>query len=121
MITISQVKDERWNMLYSKGNKIYLYVAPLKSTRELCKIKDDDIYIKRLNKHIFRKLNAYWFNYSLLKLLPDETKIYLKQEDKSVLKTTPQDILHKWKFLNFWMSWFEKQVFLPINNFIPLS
>lgn len=120
MITISQQKDEKWNMLYSKGDKIYLYVAPLKSTRELCKIKDNDIYISRKNKHIFRKLNAYWFNYNLIRFLPESSKIYLKQEDKSVLTTTPNDILHKWQFLNFWMVWFEKQVFLPIKDFSPL-
>ena len=120
MQEISQI-DERWNKLYSKGDKIYLYVAPLKSTRELCKVKDWEIHIKRLNKHIFRKLNAYGFNYNLMRFLPDDTRILLKQEDKSVLRTTPKDIISKWQFLSFWMQGFEKQVFLPIKDFIPLS
>lgn len=117
MIQISQ-KDENWNMIYSKWDEIYLYIAPLKSTRKLCKVKNWQIFIRRLNKHIFRKLNAYWFNYSLLKFLPDDTEIYLKQENKSILKTTAWEILKKWVFLNFWMQWFEKQVFMKISDFI---
>lgn len=118
MLQISQ-KDERWNMIYSKWDKVFLYVAPLKSTRELCKEKDWKICINRKNKHIFRKLNAYGFNYTLMKFLPDDIVILLKQEDKSVLKTTPYDVLHKGKFLDFWMQGFEKQVFLSIKDFLP--
>lgn len=120
MITIPKQVDESGNMLYSKDDKIYLYVAPLKTTRELCKIKNDEIHIVRKNKHIFRKLNAYGFNYNLIKLLPIDTKINLKQQDKTILRTNPYDILHKWQILNFWMSWFEKQVFLRIQDFYSL-
>ena len=120
MLQISQI-DEKWNKIYSEWNKIYLYIAPLKSRRELCKVKDDDIYIERKNKHIFRKLNAYGFNYTLMKFLPKESKIYLKQEDNSVLITNSEDVISKGQFLNFWMQWFEKQVFLPIKDFNPLT
>jgi len=119
MLTISQ-KDSKWNMLYSKWDDIFLYIAPLRTTRRLCKVKNWEVLINRLNKHIFRKLNAYWFNYSLMKLLPPEMKVKVKQEDKTELTTNVRNILSRGRILWFWMQWFELQVFLPRDEFLTL-
>lgn len=114
-----EIKDKNWNMIYQKDRSIYLYLKDKQETRKLGAISPKgELFIRRFNKHIFRKLDAYWFNYNLMKLLSPEMKVIVKQEDWSELYTTVQDILQKWNAKQFIQEWFELQIFLPRNLFI---
>lgn len=114
-----EIKDKNWNMIYQKDKSIYLYLKDKQQTRKLWAISPKgELFIRRFNKHIFRKLDAYWFNYNLMKLLNPEMKVIVKQEDWSELHTTVQDILLKWNAKQFIQEWFELQIFLPRNLFL---
>lgn len=118
MFTLTEIKDAFWNMLYQKDKSIYLYLKEKGETRKLWAISPRwELFIRRFNKHIFRKLDAYWFNYNLLKVLSPDMKVIVKQEDWSQLYTTVKDILTKWNAKQFLQEWFELQIFLPRNLF----
>jgi len=113
-----EIKDRLWNMIYQKDKSIYLYLKDKQETRKLWAISPRwELFIRRFNKHIFRKLDAYGFNYNLLKILNPEMKVIVKQEDWSELHTTVMDILEKWNAKQFVQEWFELQIFLPRNLF----
>lgn len=116
---LTEIKDRLWNMIYQKDKSIYLYLKDKWETRKLWAISPKgELFIRRFNKHIFRKLDAYGFNYNLLKILPPDMKVIIKQEDWSELHTTVMDILTKWNAKQFIQEWFELQIFLPRNLFL---
>lgn len=113
-----EIKDKNGNMIYQKDKSIYLHLKDKWETRKLWAISPKgELFIRRFNKHIFRKMDAYGFNYHLLKMLDPEMKVIIKQEDWSELHTTVKDILQKWDAKQFIQEWFELQIFLPRNLF----
>lgn len=115
---INETKDKFGNMIYQKDSSIYLYLAENQQTRKLWAISPRwELFIRRFNKHIFRKLDAYWFNYNLLSQLPPDMKVIVKEEDWTLLNTTVQDILTQWNAKQFIQEWFELQIFLPRTLF----
>lgn len=113
-----EIKDKNGNMIYQKDKSIYLYLKDKQETRKLWAISPKgELFIRRFNKHIFRKLDAYWFNYNLMKLLSPEMKVIIKQEDGSELYTTVWDIIAKGDCKQFVQEWFELQIFLARNLF----
>lgn len=114
-----EIKDKNGNMIYQKDKSIYLYLKDKWQTRKLWAISPRwELFIRRFNKHIFRKLDAYWFNYSLMKILNPEMKVIVKQEDGSELYTNVETILTAWDCKQFVQEWFELQIFLPRNLFV---
>lgn len=111
-----KAEDRLGNKLYQSWWAVFLFLS-WKGTRKLWDIFEWDLYVKRKNKHIFAKLNAYWFNNMLLLSLDPDKKIYLQQEDKSVLEITVKQAIDKWKYMNFSKDWFELQKFVPITEF----
>lgn len=115
----TDIKDKYGNMIYEKNRSIFLYLKDRGETRKLWAISPKwELFIRRFDKHIFRKLDAYWFNYSLLKRLNPEMRVVVKEEDGTLLNTTAQDILQKWDNKRFVSDWFELQIFMPRNLFL---
>ena len=111
---LTEIKDNKWNMIYSKEGSIYLFLKDKGETRKLGSINQKwELFIRRFNKHIFRKLDAYGFNYNLLKALNPETIVVVKEESGNILRTTVMDILQKWNAKQFIQEGFELQIFLP--------
>ena len=114
-----QLTDKNGNKIYSKENSIYLYLKDKNETRKLWAVNSEKaFFVRRYNKHIFRKLDAYGFNYHLMKALCPTTKVIVKQEDWSELHTTVEIILTAWDCKQFSNEGFELQVFLPRNLFV---
>lgn len=113
---IPLAEDKLWNKIYQSWWAVFLFLS-WKGTRRLWEIYEWDLYVKRKNKHIFNKYNAYWFNNMLLRKLDPAKKIFLQQEDKSVLEITVWKAIEKWKYMNFVKDWFELQLFVPIQEF----
>lgn len=119
MFRLAEIKDKFWNMLFQRDKNIYLYLKDKKETRKLWAISDEnELCIMRTNKHIFRKLDAYWFNYNLMKILNPNMKVIVRQEDWSRLYTNVETILKVGDCKQFAQEWFELQVFLPRNLFV---
>lgn len=114
-----QITDKNGNRIYQSENSIYLYLRDKGETRKLWAINSKwAFFVRRYNKHIFRKLDAYGFNYNLMKVLNPEMKVIVKQEDWSELHTTVETILTAWDCKQFAQEWFELQIFLPRNLFL---
>lgn len=112
------ITDKMGNQIYEKENSIYLYLKEKWETRKLGAINTrGELFIRRYNKHIFRKLDAYGFNYHLMKALAPDMKVVVKQEDWSSLRTTVMDILLKGNAKQFIVDGFELQIFLPRKDF----
>lgn len=76
-----------------------------------------DTYFKKVKPehHKFKKLNSIGFNYELIK---SGKFYYVKVEfGKDILQTTRLFILHFGKVQTFYKQSFEKQIFLPIEEF----
>lgn len=115
---LKETKDKFGNMIYQKDQSIYLYLVENQQTRKLWAISPRwELFIRRFNKHIFRKLNAYWFNYNLLTQLSPDMKVIVKEEDWTILETTVHEILTQWNAKQFIQEWFELQIFLPRTLF----
>jgi hypothetical protein len=74
------------------------------------------IEMKRIKaKHLFRKFDAYGFNYKILK----ETKLFdtIRLTDDNTTWVIPvSQILEKGKILNFDSAGFELQIFMPLEE-----
>lgn len=113
-----EIKDKNGNQIYQKDSSIYLYLKDKGETRKLWAMNGRwEFFVRRYNKHIFRKLDAYGFNYHLMKVLSPKTKVIVKQEDWSELHTTVEIILLAGDCKQFAQEWFELQIFLPRNLF----
>lgn len=100
-------------MIYQKDNSIYLYLKDKQQTRKLWSISPRwELFIRRFNKHIFRKLNAYWFCYNLLTQLSPDMVVIVKEEDWTQLETTVWYILQNGDAKQFVSDGFELQIFL---------
>ena len=122
---LSEVKEDRyWNKLYLQKDKILLYLKDneYKKERVLWKIKEKKgqewIEFTRWERHILYKINGRWFNYELLSMLPQWTKVVVIRQ-KSIFKyeLNVEEILEKWTFLHFLTNGLEKQIFVPISEF----
>lgn len=122
---LSEKKEDRyWNKLYLQGDKILLYLVnnDYKKDRVLGKIKEkkwqERIEFTRWERHFMYKINGWWFNYELLSMLPEGTRIVVKRE-KSIFnyELNVEEILEKGTFLHFLTNGLEKQIFVPINDF----
>lgn len=114
-----EIKDKNWNQIYQRDQNIYLYLKDKWETRKLGAINSKwEFSIRRMNKHIFRKLDAYGFNYYLMKVLNPDMKVVVKQEDGSELHTNVETIMTAWDCKQFAQEGFELQVFLPRNLFV---
>lgn len=111
---LKENKDKFWNIIYQKDKSVFLYLNDKQETRKLWSISPKwELFIRRFNKHIFRKMNAYWFNYHLLQQLSPEMKVVVKEEDWRQLETTVWYILQNGDAKQFVSDWFELQIFLP--------
>ena len=118
----NDIEDRYWNKIYHQRGKLMLYLSKSKESRVLWKIWKHDwkecLIVRRWEKHILHKINGRGFNYELLSRLPWETVVIVDRE-KSVMSywLTVDDIIEQGKFLHFLTVWFEKQIFVPIQNF----
>lgn len=117
--------DLHWNCLSSVElmnwkTKFVLFLKE-QGKRELWVLSADKttLEVKRdPNRHTMIALDAYWFNNELLRQLPPNTKVVVKQTwTKLKLITTVDMILKKWTYKFFLTEWFKKQIFLPKAEF----
>lgn len=106
-----------------KKNTIAYYIK-LKNEKRARKLgeltENGEFKIRRdREKHLFEKLQAYWFNDMLLRIIlqPDMQVIITEKGRKQKLKTTVEHILREGQYLQFLSQGFEKQIFLPLTQF----
>lgn len=117
--------DQHWNCISSveQMNWTIKFVLILKSWERrqlwvLSKDKKTFTVNRDPDKHTLDKLNAYWFNVSMLEQLDPECKIVVKQKwTKLKLTAYTNYILTAWIYLFFLQEWFEKQIFLKKELF----
>jgi len=110
-------QDKAGNQIYIKDKFVYLYLSAKLQTRRLGAINLGNFFVTKRPEHIFRKLNAYGFNYELIKSLKPDAKVVVKQIGEGVIKTTAHDILTRGQILNYLRDGFETQIFMPIDYF----
>lgn len=97
---------------------VFLHLKNKTPSRKLGDIHSGNLYVVRKPaQHIFRKFNAYGFNLTLIKILKPDAQIVVRQYGDATLTTTAEQILNKWKVLNYLKDWFEAQIFMPIGDF----
>lgn len=110
--------DKDWNEIYQKDNSFFLHLRLIGQTRKLGSLSPkNELFIRRYKKHIFRKLDAYGFNYNLLKALPPEMKVIVREEDWTELYTHVRTIIEQGNYKYYVQEGFEMQVFLPRSLF----
>lgn len=89
-----------------------------KSQRCIGKIVGDTLHVERNpERHLFRRFNAYGFNYQLLKH-GHFSRVQLRELPSGrTLETTRETILHFGKFLDFKADQLERQIFLSLSDF----
>ncbi len=108
--------DRHGNSLYIAGDKIFLHLKVLNRKLLLATIRAKDLFIKRdFAKHLFRKGNAYGFNYAMLKHAK-RIKIISLRDDYNLYNVPIDFIISQGKFLNFKQKGFEKQIFLSLTQ-----
>lgn len=111
-------QDRVGNQVYVKDKIVYLHLKDKMQTRKLGAINLGNLFVTRKpEQHIFRKFNAYGFNLALIKSLKPDAKVSVRQYGDKTLITTAEEILQKWKVLNYARDGFETQIFMPIDDF----
>lgn len=118
------LKDNNGNKIYSQTRnweiKYYLLLKWAQYPRTLWTYKGWILYIKRdKEKHLYEKLQAYWFNDTLLKHLAAhwDVKIVVSEVgNKKKYNTSISYILEHWQYLHFATQWFELQIFMPLSK-----
>lgn len=112
-------QDALGNKVYVEKNSVYLYLSDKKQVRQIWIFRNDKIYVKRSEKHLFRKFNAYGFNLALIRNLAEGTEIIVKLDGGGQLRTNAKTILEHGKTVSYLNYWFETQIFLPLDKFLP--
>lgn len=119
--TLSKWKvDEKGNKLIMRTDwKIILRLVNW-DVRNIWKVKKDKnwyyIETRRAPEHYMDKVQGWWFNYELIKILPEETRIVVISGTLKYMITAWM-ILKWWKFLYFLQQWFERQLFIEKSMF----
>ena len=118
--------------IFHKNYNFFLRLKSERKPRELGFVSTDanwnKVFITKRSKsqHLFRKFNAWWFNYQVLNYLVNTFwKINLQVDEKEEWKTYVYNWFDKEKFeeykkkyiLNFKQQGFELQVFIPLKDF----
>ena len=122
----NMLKDDwYWNKLYSKPLKkweaLYVYLKNRQETKKIWTYYADKGILKVVrdrDEHFHQKSQSYGFSDIVVKTLPPETIIELKQKWWFASHYTRiLNILVEWKYLFFATQWYEKQLFMPLENF----
>ena len=112
-------KTERASQIViCKGGNVYVKLCEpaLKARRYIGRIEERTFYTMRdFQRHLFRALNAYGFNYDFIRRGGFESVIV--HTPAGDLQTTRQTILDYGEFLCFKSHGFERQIFLRIDDF----
>lgn len=115
------VVDEKWNKLTMTSD--WKIILRLKSwwIRNIGKVKKDKfgyyVEVKRSEEHYVECMRGWWFNYCLIKTLPEDMRIVVKNSWRLKYLITAWMILKSWKFLHFLQQGFEKQLFIEKSMF----
>ena len=111
-------QDKAGNRIDVENGAVMLKLINLPLARKLGDLHNGNLFVVRKPaQHIFRKFNAYGFNLTLIKILKPDAQIVVRQYGDATLTTTAEQILNKWKVLNYLKDWFEAQIFMPIGDF----
>lgn len=114
------ISDEKWNKLVMRTDwKIILRLVSWE-VRNIWKIKKDKngyyLYVLRGPEHYMEKIQGWWFNYELIKALPEDMRIIVKSWSLKYVMTAWM-ILKWWQFLYFLQQGFERQLFIEKSMF----
>jgi hypothetical protein len=114
------ITDEKWNKLVMRTDwKIILRLTSWE-IRNIWKVKKDKngyyLYTIRDWEHYMEKIQGRWFNYELIKALPEDMRIVVRYWSLKYVMTAWM-ILKWWKFLYFLQQGFEKQLFIEKSMF----
>ena len=114
------ITDEKWNKLVMRTDwKIILRLASWE-IRNIWKVKKDKngyyLYTIRWEEHYMEKIHGWWFNYELIKTLPEDMRIVVKSWNLKYVMTAWM-ILKWWQFLYFLQQGFERQLFIEKSMF----
>lgn len=107
------IQDEHGNKIRIEDNgNCFLELATEKRARLIGIMRNDGVFMKKAT-HIFEKLNAFGFCYSLIDhLKPLYIIVYY---DGSRYDLPMEKFKDNMKFLNFKKQGFERQVFVPLG------
>ena len=107
----ARIQDDEGNIIYRKGDELFLALNSETRSRNLGTIIGDTIQMVRVPaKHLFRKKDAYGFNYNLLSRL-NHVKIIDLLISKERFIIPIEDIIKNGSFLHFKQQGFETQIF----------
>lgn len=114
-------EDGQGNKLYLKDNKMFLQLGGnILSIGEIKVDKESgrNVYYKKVSdRHIFRKNDSWGINLSSLNFLENDDLIRLYySNEKKTYELTKSQLLEKGEFLWFKATGFEKQIFVPRNE-----
>lgn len=114
------ITDEKWNKLVMRTDwKIILRLTSWE-IRNIWKVKKDKngyyLYTIRDWEHYMEKIQGWWFNYELIKALPEDMRIVVKSWSLKYVMTAWM-ILKWWQFLYFLQQGFERQLFIEKSMF----
>lgn len=114
------ITDEKWNKLVMRTDwKIILRLTSWE-IRNIWKVKKDKngyyLYTIRDWEHYMEKIQGRWFNYELIKALPEDMRIVVKSWSLKYVMTAWM-ILKWWQFLYFLQQGFERQLFIEKSMF----
>jgi len=112
--------DEKWNKITMDVNwKIILKLVSW-DKRFIWRIKKDKngyyLFVIRWEEHYMEKIHGWWFNYELIKALPEDMRIVVRYWSLKYVITAWM-ILKWWKFLYFLQQGFERQLFIGKSMF----
>lgn len=119
-ILLKWITDEKWNKLVMRTDwKIILRLTSWE-IRNIWKVKKDKngyyLYTIRDWEHYMEKIQGWWFNYELIKALPEDMRIVVKSWSLKYVMTAWM-ILKWWQFLYFLQQGFERQLFIEKSMF----
>lgn len=114
------ISDEKWNKLVMRTDwKIILRLVSWE-VRNIWKVKKDKngyyLYVIRWEEHYMEKIHGWWFNYELIKTLPEDMRIIVQSWSLKYVMTAWM-ILKWWQFLYFLQQGFERQLFIEKSMF----
>lgn len=122
MEDVKQIFDRYGNKIVIRDWKINIYLKLRDGEkREIWIIKNWKLIVRRdREKHLFQKINWYWYNSDLLHYLRDEWNwdmvvITKQKKSKYYYISTVNNILNEWTYQTHIKDWYEVQIIMPLD------
>ena len=122
MEDVKQIFDRYGNKIVIRDWKINIYLKLRDwEKREIWIIKNWKLIVRRdREKHLFQKINWYWYNSDLLHYLRDEWNwdmvvITKQKKSKYYYISTVNNILNEWTYQTHIKDWYEVQIIMPLD------